>query len=481
MSQGSHATIQFCVNPDRYQTKRDPGQDAVRVQTAGGDITIIENHGVEGPHIGDLARKELARRQLSYLEFNRAVQCDIGYKEDSWQPEQQLKVVDPVTKRCAIVRTRGGSKTFDMCKVLMYYASLGFTAFFWCSKASMMAQPKKYMHQLVTRTYLKYAVSKLLEESITFKNGGSFEILNLTEDTARSKRGDINYYDELSRADEKAFHASEPTLSVSKLAKAIYGGTPEFGSVLHDVVKELQAEGGVVLEKSWKDCSFIDKDFIAREKKNKPAWFFRQEYECSWEAPSGAVFQNVQYGDFSDKLIKQKSNYLRHVIHFGLDWNPIAGHYISGTRWADDYTFICVLYEENLGSDLNTTVTRIIALMEQNPLSSMEVEDGGTNSGYCDALFMELYKRKNPVANRMYRRPWDSAGKNKMNTITNLLPITIYCDEAKTPEVADWFGKAHWDEEASTPTLEKDPDQHALDAFLHSSWIGKYGQQDAMN
>jgi len=362
----------------------------------------------------------------------------------------------------------------------MYYASLGFTAFFWCSKASMMAQPKKYMHLLVTRTYLKYAVSKLLEESVVFKNQGSFEILNLTEDTARSKRGDINYYDELSRADEKAFHASEPTLSVSKLAKAIYGGTPEYGSVLHDVVKELQQEGGLILEKTWKDCSFIDKDFIAREKRTKPAVFFRQESECSWEAPSGAVFQNVQYGDFTKRLNDQFHDYRKHVLHFGLDWNPRAGHYINGTRWRDDYQECYIQYEENLGTQIGGVIDRIIAILEQNPLSSLEIEDGGTNSGYCDALFMELYKRKSPVANRIYRRPWDSAGKNKMNAITNLLPITIYCDESKTPEVAEWLAKAHWDEEATTPTLEKDPDQHALDAFLHASWIGKYGQQDAI-
>lgn len=366
------------------------------------------------------------------------------------------------------MRTRGGSKTFDMMKVLLYYAYSGFTAYFWCSLASQMKQPMKYLHTLCNHTFLKYAYDHLLLESVTFKNGGSLDILNLTEDTARSRRGDISYYDELARADEKAFHASEPVLSVSKLAKTIYGSTPAKGTIFETIVKRLESEHKVVLRRKWDECTFIDREFIDRQKASTPGWFFRQEYECSFEAPQGLVFTNVIFGNFTLPD-------MGHPVNFGVDWNPVSGHYIEGSVWSTNFLSNYAVYEENLGTNLDKVFERLVTILELNPQSYMEIEDGGTNTGYCDSFYKYIRDNKKHVLfQRLSRREWDSGGKNKMQSITTLLPIVIFSREStKANDLADWLGKAHWAEETEQPQLEKDPNQHALDAYLHSSWVGR--------
>jgi len=378
--------------------------------------------------------------------------------------------------------------------VLLYYAYHGFAAIFWCSQASQMKQPMRYMKQIVNGCFLKYAIApgKLLTQSVEFKNGGTLFIGNLTEENARSPRCDIKYYDEKALADEKAVEASEPELSVSSLAKIINGSTPQKGTVFEDDYVRLRRSNKPILSREWWEIGFMNLGVIKRALEKSPGWFFRQEYECSFEAPQGRVFENVIFGDFSHILSGQQSRaWARHHLHFGLDWNPRAGHYIVGSRWSDDYSSNIVMFERNLGTIIRDgdrdggepdVLSGVIEILRQNPKSLLELEDGGTNAGYCEMFFRELdnMHKHNEISqqvhrmieDRVYRRPWDSAGKNKMASITLLLPRIIYCDERLTPEVGRWLDIAHWDEESTEPKLDKDPDQHALDAYLHSAWVG---------
>ena len=378
--------------------------------------------------------------------------------------------------------------------VLLYYAYHGFAAIFWCSSASQMKQPMKYLSEIVNGCFLKYAVvrGKLLGQSVEFKNGGTLFIGNLTVLNARSPRCDIKYFDEQSTADPKAVDASEPELSVSTLAKIIHGSTPQKGTVFEDNFKRLTKAGLPILSWAWWQVPFMNLSVIKRALEKGPAWWFRQEYEISFEAPQGRVFENVIFGDFSLILSQQQSRaFARKRIHFGLDWNPSFGHYIVGSRWADDYSSNIVLMEKNLGTIIRQkdrtngqpdVLTTVIKILKQNPGSLLELEDGGTNSGYCEMFFRELdnmYKygeitreEHRDIEDRVYRRPWDSAGRNKMNSITLLLPRIIYCNEILTPETARWLDIAHWAEDSQEPKLEKDPEQHPLDAYLHSAWVG---------
>jgi hypothetical protein len=360
----------------------------------------------------------------------------------------------------------------------LYMAYLGFHAVVYVAEADMLAQPKLYLSQILSSCFLKYCVSAILKESCDFKNGGCFELLNLTEGKARSRRIDWVYYDEEASANEDALNASEGTLSVSDLGMIRHGSTPVKGSIFETNIKRLQQIGAPVSIRPWQQLHHIKLEHIQRMKAKLPAWFFRQEYECSFEAAQGKVFEHVVEGPFD--LSDQKVNYQRHYIHFGLDWNPVAGHYLVGSRWSDDYLRNYVLVQKNLGTDLRSVLDTLIEILRQNPYSYLEIEDGGTNMGYCDALFLEASKRSEndptltSMLGRIVRRPWDSAGKNKHNTITMLLPTIIYVDRLLTPEVADWFDWATWDDTKAQPTLLKSDDQHPLDAYLHSAWCGRY-------
>jgi hypothetical protein len=376
------------------------------------------------------------------------------------------------------VRARGGSKTKDIGVISgLYIASLGFHSVCYVAEADMLTQPKAYMKQLIQNSFLRYKVSDWLKESVTFNNGGLYELLNLTEGKARSRRVDWLYYDEEAQAIQEALDAAEGTLSVSKLGCIRHGSTPVRGSPFDVTIQRLLKEGYPVMIRPWQQLAHLNPAHIERMRKKLPGWFFRQEYECSFEAPQGRVFENVTRGSYD--LSKLINNYQRTYTHYGLDWNPRAGHYLVGSRWNDEYTKCFVISERNCGTDMNTVITSIINMLEQYPNALLEMEDGGTNSGYCEAFFTLCHERHIPsqITNRCYRRPWDSAGKNKHKSITLLMGSQIYVDPDITPEVASWLDIAHWDEKSTEPKLEKDPDQHALDGFLHSSWIAKWGIQ----
>ena len=363
----------------------------------------------------------------------------------------------------------------------LYMASLGLHAVHYVAEDDMLEQPKMYLNDIMSHSYLKYKADQILKESVHFANDGWYELLNLTEGKARSRRNDWIYYDEEAKADLDAFNASGDTMSVSDYALIRHGSTPKRGTPFESTVNRLLKEGLPVIVRPWHNLPFIKPDFIARRRAMVPAWFFAQEYDCQFVAAQGRVFNNVVEGRID--LSKQLKTHQRKHTNYGLDWNPSAGHYLVGSRWHDDGYGISVMCERNLGTDLKTVIEIIIQLLMDDPESVCELEDGGTNSGYCEAFFMELYRlaKSHPeymkVANRIFRRSWDSAGKNKNNSITLLLPVVIYVDRDTCPGVADWLVWATWDttSKASDPKLLKDSEQHPLDGFLHSAWVGKWG------
>ena len=377
--------------------------------------------------------------------------------------------VNPTIKEAGFIRARGGSKTKDLGVICqLYLAFCGLHAVTYVAEADMLKTPKLYYWALINKTFLRYALEEQpLKESCEFKSGGIYELLNLTEGKARSRRIDAAYFDEESDADETAYDASEGTFSVSNFAMIRHGSTPKKGTLFEKNIRRLKAEGAVISVLPWQDLPHIKIAYIARMKKKHPGWYFRQEYECSFEAPMGAVFGNVVEGDYTDLLKQQRTDNHKQYNHYGLDWNPSAGHWLGGTRLSDDMTQLFVIMEKNLGTDLATVLNYLFQLHELHPKSIVEIEDGGTNTGFCDAL-ETMARERNIDLDWIVRREWDSQGKNKMNSITCTFDSTIRVNPEITPEIAWWLARAHWDENADEPKLEKDPDQHPLDCALHS-------------
>lgn len=363
-------------------------------------------------------------------------------------------------------------------EVGLYYAYLGLKVIIFEAGAARMAQPKEYLEWFENHSFLRQIMLDPLKESVNFPSGGRFVIYNVEGEYTRSQRADLIIYDEEAQMTDAGYDATNAILGVSQLAKVIHLSTPIKGSIFETNYLRMKRTGLPVLERKWFEIGYINRKVVERDRASKPGWYFRQEWECSFEAPMGRVFENVVEGPID--LSHQQTDYRRHHITYGVDWNPSAGHWLGGSRWSDDYLHNYVLMEKNLGTNIQFVFDTLLALLVQDPLSFIELEDGGTNAGYCDAffnyayLYTQTHPELKPLLGRIGRRAWDSAGRNKHATITLLWNATIHIDPAITPEIAYWLNCAHWDAESSDPKLEKDADQHPLDCYLHSAWCGRY-------
>mgnify|MGYP007065677175 CR=1 FL=1 len=186
---------------------------------------------------------------------------DLNYEYDPWQFRVAEKKLNLVNLPYGIrefhdIRARGGSKTHDTMCLALYLASLGFTGIWFASHSKQMEQPKKYMKRIIERSYLKHLISDLLKESVQFQTSGELQILNLTEDNARSPRADFVVYDELARAEEDAYNAASSILSNSDLALIINISTPCKATIeeeRYDIIKrrEIIHNEELVSEKCW--------------------------------------------------------------------------------------------------------------------------------------------------------------------------------------------------------------------------------------
>lgn len=415
------------------------------------------------------------------MQFLQAL--ELTYTPSLEQIQNILVMVNPLEREVLVIRSRGGSKTFDAMIVCIYYAYLGFHVIFWCSSKSQMEQPCDYLSDLTSNNFLQYCIADQTKLKIEFDNRGWIKIRNLTKKQVRSQRCDLECFDEEAQADKDVYNASSPVLSVSKIKRKIHLSTPVLGSVFEENYKRLIEDHKPVLSLRWDQCAHMNQDveFMRTELKTKSRWWIRQEYFCSFEAAHGAVFENVIHGPFD--LTGLCNNYNRTHIHYGVDWNPVAGHFIVGTRWSDDYSKLYVIMEKNLGTNINTVLNSIFELLRKDEHSLCEIEDGGTNCGYCDSLFSLAYQlvvedeKLRNILTRIQRRSWDSAGKNKGQSINNVQPCVIYVDPQITPGVSYWLSASTWDEnyKGNDQKLKKDSEQHPLDSFLHSSWIGDRG------
>jgi Terminase large subunit, T4likevirus-type, N-terminal len=121
-------------------------------------------------------------------------------------------------------------------------------------------------------------------------NGSRIEALPGSEKTVRGFSGvDLLMLDEAARIEDSLYHAVRPMLAVSGGALVMLS-TP-YGK--RGVFFEEWTNGGA----GWQryevpatQCPRISAAFLEEERRTQPARFFRQEYECSFEAIEDSVF-----------------------------------------------------------------------------------------------------------------------------------------------------------------------------------------------
>ena len=378
-------------------------------------------------------------------------------------------------------------------KLALYLAYLGFVGIWFSSGRDQLEQPKKYLDYLVNNSFLKYLLPKAadhLKLSVRFRNRGELRLNNLTELNARSSRADFIVYDEEAQAEEDAYRAGVNILAGSELGMILHISTPVKATIFEENYERLmkrQVLEGVkcVFTRSWNEVAFLykKKQWYEEQKRILPGWYYRQEHECSFELPSGAVFKDVIYDPYPEHI---QQAIMDQDVCSGIDWNPAAGHCLSGVKWLKDLSAVVVVNEINLGPgyamELKESMFWTITpwFTKGNRLC---MEDGGINIPYCKWFTQKLSDTRFSDAPQRYsKEEWDNQDIAKMDACTYIIQhgITIYVDRIRFPETAKNIEECHWDEDAkgSTPKLAKDKanSPHFLDAFLHA--ISKKNRDD---
>lgn len=413
----------------------------------------------------------------------------LPYVRDSWQEEigkAKLALANaPLYLRETIDRrARGASKTFDTMEEALFLSVIGYRGIWFSSGRDQLDQPKIYLKYIIDRSeLLQSQISELLKESVIFISGGTLKLKNLTELNARSGRADFIIYDEEAQADEAAYNAAVSILAGSNLGFIFHISTPTKASVFEENFYRISRREKLTGHKltfrvQWHEASWLarNKGWYEEQKeiltKSGRDWYFRQEHEASFELPSGAVFQNVEYGKYPFWLTAQLQY---EPLLSGIDWNPVSGHWLASVKFTPDMKNVVIMEERSLGKgythEMTNKMYNIIRpyYMKGNRLT---VEEGGINDAYCEWL-KDMESKNGAIGDRTLRyEEWDSAGVNKLNAVEFLIQkgITIWVDDMRFSTLAKQIQELHWDTEATEPKLAKDPadSPHALDAFLHA-------------
>lgn len=394
--------------------------------------------------------------------------------------EKKLQVINlPIEYREVIdVRARGGSKTRDTMELALYLASIGFVGIWFAALSRQMEQPKKYLKQIIERSYLKYLISDLLKESVIFKTGGELRIINLTEDNARSPRSDFVIYDEEARADMDAYNAAVSILSVTELGFSIHISTPCKATVFEEnwdrlKLRELRTGEQFCFTRRWDEISFLEKKrpWYEEEQRVRAPWYFRQEHECSFELPMGAVFQLVNYDSYPDWLMQSIKD---QPLCSGVDWNPVSGHWLVSGKWTPDFRNFVFMEAHDIGQGYGVEMTNKqwnILLSHMTNGNRLIIESGGINEEYVKWLYQQ-FPRTGSESIQISEEEWDAQGVEKLNCVNYIIQngVWIYCDKQKLSILAKMIGDCQWDPDSPVPKLKKDKSDspHALDAGLHA-------------
>ena len=383
-----------------------------------------------------------------------------------------------------------------MC-ICLYFAYLGWRVIYFCSKASQMTQPKKYMRRIIDGSFLIYCIKKphreyYAKETVEFEGSGNLQILNLTESKGRSPRSDVVLFDEEAEVEADAYMAAESILDGSDIGLTIHASTPVLGTKFeenHDrlSLRELTTGHQLIFSREYDEIYFLVDTPAKRakyeeKKKMWPGWYFRQELKCSFELRSGAVFKNTDYTPYADW---EKQMILEQKLCSGIDWNPVAGHWLVSIKWAPNMKTVYVEEEHDLGAGYTHEMTS----KQYNTIrtyymrgNSLVVEEGGINEAYVKWLKEREAENRLGGERGLHYEEWDTAGVHKMNACEFLMQngILIRCDKARFPKLHKMIKECHWDKDATEPKLAKDKadSPHALDAFLHA--ISKLNRMDGV-
>jgi superfamily II DNA or RNA helicase len=139
---------------------------------------------------------------------------------------------------------------------------------------------------------------------VELRNGSRIQSLPGKEATIRGYSGvDLLIVDEASRVTDDLYNAIRPMLAVSDgrlaLLSTPFGRRGFFFNVWE------RGEDWKKIRITAKQCPRITEEFLKRERASMPHWFYRQEYECSFEESQAALFDWEEVEAAAKEEVKQ--------------------------------------------------------------------------------------------------------------------------------------------------------------------------------
>ena len=139
---------------------------------------------------------------------------------------------------------------------------------------------------------------------LELRNGSRIVSLPGKEGTVRGYAGvSLLVVDEASRVPDELFHAISPMLAVSQ-GRLVLLSTP-FGKRGFFFDTWDRGEDWHKIRITAEQCPRITPEFLSRERKSMPKWFWAQEYGCSFEESQAAVFDFAAIEDAAQGKVAQ--------------------------------------------------------------------------------------------------------------------------------------------------------------------------------
>lgn len=399
------------------------------------------------------------------------------------------------------IRSRGGAKTWEEMLFDLYLAQLRnpyvlipniFKRLLWeaplrgywfSTSEDQLDQPKEYFDYIIDNSFLRFILKKKTNTLVRFKHGGKLKLSILTKKKVRSGRGDFMTVDEEAQAEEPLYNASVGILSQSLFGFISHISTPCKATIFEKnhsklVRRQYTTDLKLISKLPWWDIPFLERNraFYEEEKRSKPEWWYKQEYCAEFTSPLGAVFKNVVYDVYdliNNEWILKIPLILDKRVVSGLDWNPISGHWCAGGQWTENRRGFLVTHANKIAVGYSHELNEKAYLMIKEYAvhhKKLNIESGGINEAFV-RWFKEWFgadKAKRDVS--VIYEDWDSQGINKTNAVLEFLPVTIYVDRIRFPELAEQIANCQWVKDTDQLQIQKDQidSPHAFDAFLHS-------------
>jgi hypothetical protein len=126
---------------------------------------------------------------------------------------------------------------------------------------------------------------------LALANGSRIEALPGTEKTIRGFSGvDLLLVDEASRIEDVLYHAVRPMLATSSGRLVLLSTPAGRRGVFFEEWTEGDGSAWERYEVRAEECERIPPSFLEEERRELPAWIYRQEYECSFEDTEDQLF-----------------------------------------------------------------------------------------------------------------------------------------------------------------------------------------------